>query len=93
MLEARILGAVRAPVGDHVERNTCFRDFPANVPDTETFWVGCLLAALADLAAAAAVIAPGPVNLLALPGYARPRTRTWRCSPPARSWSAPSRTA
>lgn len=69
----RVLGAVRALVGDHVEHNTYFRDFPAGVPETEAFWVGCLLEALADPEVAAEVTAAGGLNLLALPGYGRYR--------------------
>src|SRR5436305_14745121 len=37
-----VLATVRELVGDHVEHNVYFRDFPANVPDTVEFWLGLL---------------------------------------------------
>ncbi|WP_280426801.1 hypothetical protein [Nocardia carnea] len=69
-----VLGMVRRMVGDHVQHNVYFRDFPRNVPDTIEFWTACLLRALADLAAADQVSADtllGTLNLLSLPGYGR----------------------
>ncbi|MQY19816.1 TerD family protein [Nocardia macrotermitis] len=68
------LGAVRRMVGDHVEHNVYFRDFPRGVPDTVEFWTECLLEALADPEAAAQVAADariGTLNLLSLPKYGR----------------------
>jgi hypothetical protein len=75
----RILDAVRELVGDHVVHNTYFRDFPANVPDTTTFWVDCLVDALAGgdqrdettLRRTLRGVRLGPINLLALPRYGR----------------------
>ncbi|MGX1812108.1 hypothetical protein ACWIGI_40865 [Nocardia sp. NPDC055321] len=67
----RVLPMVRRVVGDHVEHNVYFRDFPANVPDTVEFWTECLVRALGDelAAEAEASVRSGAVNLLALPGY------------------------
>jgi hypothetical protein len=68
------LPVIRRMVGDHVQHNVYFRDFPANVPDTLEFWVGCLVDALLDPVAAANVAASAPagvLNLLALPKYGR----------------------
>jgi hypothetical protein len=42
-----IIAAVREMVGDHVEHNAYFRDFPEGVPDTMAFWVDCVVDALA----------------------------------------------
>ncbi|QIQ01561.1 TerD family protein [Streptomyces liangshanensis] len=61
-------------VGDHVRHNTYFIDFPANVPDTEEFWVRCVTKALADPEARGNVLrqlAHGVVDLLTLPAYGR----------------------
>ncbi|HEU5332652.1 MAG TPA: TerD family protein [Actinocrinis sp.] len=65
------LDAVRQLVGDHVEHNVYFRDFPSNVPDTVEFWLGLLAKAVARPKGAPgpAAIWLGGVNLLALPGY------------------------
>ncbi|MFG3437327.1 hypothetical protein ACGF0J_08790 [Nonomuraea sp. NPDC047897] len=69
-LGVRILAAVRHLVGDHVQHNAYFIDFPRNVPDTMEFWVGLLQEALLDPVAATS-IRPATLNLLALPGYGR----------------------
>jgi hypothetical protein len=77
----RVLAAVRELVGDHVQHNVYFRDFPVNVPDTVEFWVQCLREAVVrttgpggespdDDALRDLVTARG-VNLLALPTYGR----------------------
>ncbi|RKS10095.1 hypothetical protein DFP74_5847 [Nocardiopsis sp. Huas11] len=72
-----VLSAVREAVGDHVEHNVYFVDFPENVPDTARFWLECLAAALADPDTKTAsvlgesVLAGGGVDLLALPEYGR----------------------
>jgi hypothetical protein len=65
------LAAVRRLVGDHVEHNVYFKDFPANVPDTMEFWLGLLSNALvhADGTPIAVPLGLAGVNLLALPGY------------------------
>lgn len=42
------LDTVRAMVGDHVQHNAYFIDFPANVPDTYAFWAQCIAKAIAD---------------------------------------------
>lgn len=65
------LAAVRKLVGDHVEHNVYFKDFPANVPDTMEFWLGLLSQALvqADGSPVPAVLDIGGLDLLALPGY------------------------
>ncbi|MGI5292844.1 hypothetical protein ACQEVF_57370 [Nonomuraea polychroma] len=69
-LGVRVLAAVRELVGDHVQHNAYFIDFPKNVPDTLEFWVGLLSEALLDPVAAARV-QPATLNLLTLPGYGR----------------------
>lgn len=69
----RVLDAVRTQVGDHVQHNVYFRDFPANVPDTYAFWTECLAQALLDptVRRSDVVIDGGGLNLLALPAYGR----------------------
>jgi hypothetical protein len=69
-LGVRVLAAVRHLVGDHVQHNAYFLDFPRNVPDTVEFWAGLLREALLDPVTAARV-RPATLNLLALPGYGR----------------------
>ncbi|MGM7643804.1 TerD family protein [Nocardia sp. JW2] len=67
-----VLGAVRHLVGDHVEHNVYFRDFPNNVPDTTEFWAECLAEALADPDAAGEVLDGlffNTLNLPSLPAY------------------------
>lgn len=72
-----VLSAVRQAVGDHVQHNVYFTDFPENVPDTARFWLECLAGALADPDTKAeavlgdAVLAGGGVDLLSLPEYGR----------------------
>jgi hypothetical protein len=68
----RALGAVREMVGDHVEHNVYFVDFPANVPDTFDFWMRCIAEALADPTSrdrTLAQLSTGVVDLLTLPSY------------------------
>ncbi|GIH71298.1 TerD family protein [Sphaerimonospora thailandensis] len=67
-LGVRVLAAVRRLVGDHVEHNAYFIDFPKNVPDTLEFWVGLLREAMLDPVAAAR-LQPDILNLLDLPRY------------------------
>ncbi|KUL36826.1 hypothetical protein ADL22_23255 [Streptomyces sp. NRRL F-4489] len=69
---AHTLDTVRAMVGDHVQHNVYFLDFPANVPDTFDFWMGCIADALADDATRPGTLAQlsaGMVDLLTLPAY------------------------
>ncbi|WP_189951667.1 TerD family protein [Streptomyces roseolus] len=73
-LARRALEAVRERVGDHVRHNAYFIDFPRNVPDTQEFWLSCVLKALDDPEAREAVEAQpsaGVLNLLTLPAYGR----------------------
>lgn len=66
------LAAVRRLVGDHVEHNVYFKDFPANVPNTAEFWLERLDLALAEAGTTAddtAPTRPDGLNLLDLPGY------------------------
>ncbi|MFB6441300.1 hypothetical protein ACFCVY_31760 [Streptomyces sp. NPDC056411] len=66
------LDAARAMVGDHVQHNVYFRDFPTQVPDTFDFWQECIAAALADDAtrdATATQLRSGVLDLLTLPTY------------------------
>ncbi len=70
----RVLSAVRELVGDHVDHNTYFKEFPAGVPDTTEFWLERITAALFDQGASETVslqLSCGFVNLLDLPGYGR----------------------
>lgn len=66
-----VLAAVRRLVGDHVEHDVYFKDFPANVPDTMEFWLGLLSKALvnADGSSLPPILGIGGLNLLSLPGY------------------------
>ncbi|AXB47334.1 TerD family protein [Amycolatopsis albispora] len=61
-----VLGAVRELVGDHVEHNVYFRDFPAGVPDTVEFWLRCLTGAVGRER-----LPKRRINLLDLPRYGR----------------------
>lgn len=72
-ISADILSVVRELVGDHVQHNTYFKGFPKNVPDTEEFWMNCIVQALGGPKAArvASQLAAGSVNLLDLPVYGR----------------------
>ncbi|QFQ95467.1 TerD family protein [Streptomyces phaeolivaceus] len=70
----RTLRTVTEMVGDHVRHNSYFIDFPANVPDTEEFWMRCVAKALGDEKARAGVLtqlANGVLDLLSLPTYGR----------------------
>lgn len=69
-LGVRVLAAVRELVGDHVQHNAYFINFPRNVPDTVEFWAGLLRESLLDPVAATRV-QPATLNLLDLPGYGR----------------------
>ncbi|MBT2511811.1 hypothetical protein J7I98_39840 [Streptomyces sp. ISL-98] len=68
----RALDTVREMVGDHVQHNVYFVDFPANVPDTFDFWMRCIIEALADDTSRGGTLAQlraGVVDLLTLPSY------------------------
>jgi len=65
-----IIAAVRELVGDHVEHNAYFRDFPKGVPDTMAFWVDCVVDALAA-GDRSAFGQGGVLNLLGLRRYGR----------------------
>ncbi|WP_344073554.1 hypothetical protein [Streptomyces crystallinus] len=68
----RTLDTVRAMVGDHVQHNAYFIDFPAHVPDTLDFWTRCVSEALTDDASRDSVLAQlstGVLDLLTLPAY------------------------
>ncbi|MFI2508703.1 TerD family protein [Streptomyces sp. NPDC018972] len=70
----RTLRTVSEMVGDHVRHNSYFIDFPANVPDTEEFWMRCVTKALGDDTARENVLtqlAHGVLDLLSLPAYGR----------------------
>ncbi|WP_327723295.1 hypothetical protein [Streptomyces europaeiscabiei] len=70
----RTLRTVSEMVGDHVRHNSYFIDFPANVPDTEEFWTGCVAKALGDEKSRENVLtqlANGVLDLLSLPTYGR----------------------
>ncbi|MEV6512836.1 hypothetical protein AB0M61_42935 [Streptomyces sp. NPDC051642] len=73
-IAARTLRTVRELVGDHVQHNAYFIDFPANVPDTVDFWMSCVAEALRDKETPASTLKQlrtGVVNLLSLPTYGR----------------------
>ncbi|MER6693704.1 TerD family protein [Streptomyces minutiscleroticus] len=70
----RTLRTVGEMVGDHVRHNSYFIDFPANVPDTEEFWMRCVTKALSDGTSRDNVLtqlAHGVLDLLSLPAYGR----------------------
>ncbi|MFF3579418.1 TerD family protein [Streptomyces mirabilis] len=70
----RTLRTVSEMVGDHARHNSYFIDFPANVPDTEEFWMRCVTKALGDDTSRENVLtqlAHGVLNLLSLPTYGR----------------------
>ncbi|WP_189149281.1 TerD family protein [Streptomyces lacrimifluminis] len=70
----RTLRTVGEMVGDHVRHNSYFIDFPANVPDTEEFWMRCVAKALGDDKSRGKVLTQlthGVLNLLSLPAYGR----------------------
>ncbi|MGX1541024.1 TerD family protein [Streptomyces adustus] len=73
-LARRTLRTVSEMVGDHVRHNSYFIDFPANVPDTEEFWMQCVAQALGDEKSRGTVLtqlAHGALDLLSLPTYGR----------------------
>ncbi|MEV0473974.1 hypothetical protein [Streptomyces prunicolor] len=73
-IAVRTLATVRELVGDHVQHNTYFFDFPANVPDTVDFWMSCVAEAIQDKETPASTLKQlrnGVVNLLSLPTYGR----------------------
>jgi hypothetical protein len=81
-LGVQVTGWARELVGDHVQHNGYFIDFPRNVPDTVEFWLDCIRDAMAghplsELASGSVV------NLLSLPKYGRlpARLRGDACSP------------
>ncbi|MEU6511173.1 TerD family protein [Streptomyces sp. NPDC046942] len=70
----RTLRTVSEMVGDHVRHNSYFIDFPANVPDTEEFWMQCVAKALGDEKSRQNVLTQlgnGVLDLLSLPTYGR----------------------
>jgi hypothetical protein len=70
----RTLRTVSEMVGDHARHNAYFIDFPANVPDTEEFWMQCVTKALRDDTSRENVLtqlAHGVLDLLSLPTYGR----------------------
>ncbi|WP_405970394.1 hypothetical protein OG496_09310 [Streptomyces sp. NBC_00988] len=73
-IAGRTLPTVRELVGDHVQHNAYFIDFPANVPDTVDFWMSCIADAFRDENTPTATLKQlrtGVVNLLSLPTYGR----------------------
>jgi hypothetical protein len=72
-LATAVVAAVRRAVGDHVQHNAYFVDFPEGVPDTVEFWVSCLRDALvhANDDVRPEVSGDGVLNLLSLPRYGR----------------------
>ncbi|MBK3565053.1 TerD family protein [Streptomyces sp. MBT62] len=73
-IAGRTLRTVRQMVGDHVQHNAYFINFPADVPDTVDFWMACVADALYDEETSSATLKQlrsGVVNLLDLPTYGR----------------------
>ncbi|WP_093607595.1 hypothetical protein [Streptomyces indicus] len=73
-LGRRTLDTVRRIVGDHVEHNVYFIDFPRNVPETQAFWLECVRKALLDEEAWEGTLGQlrdGLVDLVSLPAYGR----------------------
>lgn len=72
-LAVSTIGAVQKLVGDHVNHNSYFKNFPAGVPDTVEFWVECLRGALVPASVPDARLrefaTSGALNLLSLPTY------------------------
>lgn len=69
---ADIIKAIKELVGDDIEHNSYFKEFPKNVPDTLEFWASCIADALLNPATAQRVSSTmyaGFVNLLELPKY------------------------
>ncbi|MCP2204876.1 hypothetical protein LX90_008614 [Lentzea flava] len=64
-----IVDAVRGLVGDDVQHNPYFKDFPHGVPDTVEFWADCLRDALSKNVPRDRVLHDGSLNLLLLPNY------------------------
>ncbi|MBA2807803.1 TerD family protein [Streptomyces sp. KM273126] len=70
----RTLRTVSEMVGDHVRHNSYFIDFPANVPDTEEFWMQCVAKALGDEKSRENMLPQlrrRVLDLLSLPTYGR----------------------
>lgn len=73
-LAVDILDSVRELVGEHVDHNSYFIDFPFNVPDTLEFWVSCIADALEHPETEELIqgqLDMGWVNLLDLPKYGK----------------------
>ena len=71
-----ILSSVRELIGDNVEHNVYFIDFPEGIPDTLEFWNMCIVDALssADENLVANIlfqVMEGTINLLDLPKYGK----------------------
>lgn len=71
---ATILLAIKELIGDDVDHNVYFKDFPNNVPDTSEFWLSCIRDALLDPSSSEIIqfqLSCGFVNLLNLPKYGK----------------------
>lgn len=67
-----IIETMKELVGDNIEHNSYFKEFPKNVPDTLEFWVSCIADALINPETAhkvSSTVYAGFVNLLDLPKY------------------------
>jgi hypothetical protein len=74
LAETCVLPTVSRLIGDHVQHNVYFKDFPANVPDTLAFWARCIRDALRNPASQDVVesqLSVGVLDLLTLPTYGR----------------------
>jgi stress response protein SCP2 len=66
-----VVQAAKRLVGAHRRHNPYFINFPADVPDTQEFWLDCLRDAVEDPEAEPKFIPGGSINLLSLPRYGR----------------------
>lgn len=69
-----IINTAMEMVGGHVRHNVYFKDFPNNIPDTETFWAECIIHAIRHNGlhkVVDSIIIHDGINLLDLPMYGR----------------------
>jgi Protein of unknown function (DUF2510) len=72
LAETCVLPTVLRLIGDHVQHNVYFKDFPENVPNTLDFWARCISDALRNPASHDLVemqLSVGVLDLLTLPTY------------------------
>lgn len=70
----RVLPIINKMIGNHVQHNVYFKNFPNNIPDTQEFWMGLVKDALDKVVSrevVAAELNSGVLNLLSLPSYGK----------------------